>query len=234
MSDVSGVRTVEANGIRLACREWGEPDGAPLVLLHGLGSDGTSWDGTAPALAAAGHRVYAPDARGHGGSERPGDYSLELMRDDTLALLDALGIGSAAVIGHSMGGAVAYLAAAHAPGRVSRLVLEDPPTPDPADPPREVPTGPADDDTADWRLVADLMRWRNAPDPEWWKLFPAVACPTLVLGGGPTSHLPQDRIALLAELIPDGRLTTIDAGHLIHADRPEAFLAEVTAFLRTA
>lgn len=228
---MADLRTVGANGIKLAYRVWGPPGAPAVVMLHGLGSDGTDWEEIAEALSAA-HRVYAPDARGHGGSQWPGAYSLELMRDDTLAFLDVLGLGRVALIGHSMGGVAACLTAAAAPERLSALVLEDAPTPDPADPPREIPQGPEPGETCDWRVVAATLAWRNAPDPAWWELFPAIACRTLVIGGGPASHLPQHRIALAAERIPDARMVTIDAGHRIHAERPAEFLAELTAFLR--
>jgi pimeloyl-ACP methyl ester carboxylesterase len=55
--------------------------------------------------------------------------------------------------------------------------------------------------------------------------------PTLVIAGGPTSGVPQDRVAALAERIPDARLVTVDAGHLVHENRPEEFLALVEPFL---
>jgi pimeloyl-ACP methyl ester carboxylesterase len=229
---MTDLHTVEANGVKLAYRVWGLPDAPPVVLLHGLGSDGADWAETAAALSDT-HRVYALDARGHGGSQWLGEYSLELMRDDTLGFLDALGLGPVTLVGHSMGGVVAYLLAARAPGRLSALVLEDAPTPDPADPPREIPQGPEPGETYDWRVVADTLTWRNAPDPAWWQLFPAVTCRTLVIGGGPASHLPQDRIALSAERMPDARMVTIDAGHQIHAERPAEFLTEVRGFLQS-
>jgi 3-oxoadipate enol-lactonase len=154
------------------------------------------------------------------------------MRDDTLAFLDALDLGSAGLVGHSMGGVVAYLVAAHAPDRITCLVLEDPGTPDPADPPREIPSGPEEGDTCDWRMVAELFRWRNDPDPAWWQLFPAITCPALVVAGGPASHLPQDRVALIADRVRDGRLVTVDVGHSVHRDSPTEFLAAVQGFLQ--
>jgi pimeloyl-ACP methyl ester carboxylesterase len=55
--------------------------------------------------------------------------------------------------------------------------------------------------------------------------------PTLLIGGGATSPIPQDQIATLAGLLPDARVVTIDAGHLVHETRPEEFLTVVEAFL---
>jgi pimeloyl-ACP methyl ester carboxylesterase len=67
------------------------------------------------------------------------------------------------------------------------------------------------------------LHYRAAGDP---------AAPTLVIGGGPTSHVPQDELARLAERLPAGRFVTIPAGHLIHTERPARFLAAVTPFLQ--
>ncbi|MEV7712904.1 alpha/beta hydrolase, partial [Streptomyces sp. NPDC088270] len=58
----------------------------------------------------------------------------------------------------------------------------------------------------------------------------AITAPTLVIGGGPTSQIAQESLVWLAGRIPDGRYVTIDAGHLVHTERPDEFLAEVRAF----
>jgi 3-oxoadipate enol-lactonase len=73
-----------------------------MVLLHGLGSNGSSWTAIAEALGES-HRVYVPDMRGHGASDWPGTYSFELMRNDVLGFLDALGLDRVTLIGHSTG-----------------------------------------------------------------------------------------------------------------------------------
>ncbi|WP_423464539.1 alpha/beta fold hydrolase [Promicromonospora sp. MS192] len=81
--------------LRLAYREAGDPAAPPLLLLHALGESSLSWDPLLDDLAALGHRVLAPDARGHGDSGRPGQYSYELMTADTLAFCAALELHSA-------------------------------------------------------------------------------------------------------------------------------------------
>lgn len=109
--------------VRLHYREAGV--GRPLLCLHGLGSSGQIWEGLVPELART-YRVLAPDLRGHGASAKPrGGYSVRLLADDVVALLDARGVGPAAVCGLSMGGAVAQVLAVEYPERVSALVLED-------------------------------------------------------------------------------------------------------------
>src|SRR5262249_10083516 len=122
---------VTAGGIRLAYDVAGEPassDAPPLVLLHGLGEGRVSWAPVIEPLAAH-HRVYAFDMRGHGDSDWPGTYSFQVMRDDVASALDQLGLDRVTLIGHSMGGGVAYMAAIESPERFDRLVIEDAPPP---------------------------------------------------------------------------------------------------------
>ena len=68
-------------GPALHYQEWGRPDGAVVLLLHGLGSSSDSWRHVGNALGER-FRIIAPDARGHGGSEWTHDYSFEAMHDD--------------------------------------------------------------------------------------------------------------------------------------------------------
>src|SRR5262245_26761279 len=111
------------------------PDGAPVVVLaHSLGLDHGMWDAQAADLAP--HvRVLRYDLRGHGASAAPaGDYRIEDLGRDVLALVDALGIQTFALCGLSIGGMVAQWVAAHAPDRLTHLILANT-TPRVADPP---------------------------------------------------------------------------------------------------
>ncbi|MER5578072.1 alpha/beta fold hydrolase [Streptomyces massasporeus] len=230
-------RTAQANGITQAYRVWGPRDAEPLVLLHARGADGADWASIAPALAtgpAGPRRVYAPDLRGHGRSDRPGGYAYETMRDDIHALLGVLGIDRADVVGHSLGGAVAYLLAQRSPGLVRRLVLEDVPAPFPLDPPRPPAERPSVETPYDWAMILATDEQRNAPNPMWWDHMGRITMPTLLIGGGPSSPIPQEQIAAFAELLPDARHITLDAGHLVHETRPKEFLAAVAEFLSPA
>ncbi|MDN0199088.1 alpha/beta hydrolase [Streptomyces sp. S.PNR 29] len=235
------IHTVKANGITLAYRAWGPEDAAPVLLLHCRGADGGDWTTIAARLAAGARprRVYAPDLRGHGHSDWPGAdpgatadvYAYETMCDDIHAFLAALGADRVDVVGHSLGGAVAYLLAQRHPGVVRRLVLEDVPAPIPLDPPRPPAERPDGELSFDWAMVRATDEQRNAPSRAWWEGMRRIAMPTLLIGGGAGSLIPQDQIATLAGLIPDARLVTVEAGHLVHETRPEEFLAVVEPFL---
>ena len=97
--------------------------GEPLLLIPGLGYAVWCWQPQLPAFAAA-RRVVAIDNRGAGRSPKPpGPYTLEEMADDAASALDRLGIESAAVLGHSMGGYIAQALALRHPARVRSLVL---------------------------------------------------------------------------------------------------------------
>src|SRR5438552_12998281 len=96
---------VAANGIELYCTETGA--GEPLVLVMGFGGDHLSWGFQLSTLSAK-YRVVAFDNRGSGRSSAPDvPYTTRLMADDTIALMDRLGIDRAHVLGVSLGGMIA-------------------------------------------------------------------------------------------------------------------------------
>ncbi|GAC1702813.1 MAG: hypothetical protein NVS9B6_19350 [Candidatus Limnocylindrales bacterium] len=97
---------------------------APIVLLHGATFRSEDWENIFPRLATR-YRVIAYDARGHGKSGRASSYEVGLLADDLQRILALVG-RPAIVIGHSLGGATALLAAARDPRPFRALVLEDP------------------------------------------------------------------------------------------------------------
>jgi pimeloyl-ACP methyl ester carboxylesterase len=110
------------DGVRLAYQEVGE--GRPVVLLHGITGDVTSWlrRGHAEQIAASGYRVIMPEFRGHGASAKPHDpaaYPPDVLTDDSLALLEQLGLEDYDLGGYSLGGriVVRMLVRGAAPGR---------------------------------------------------------------------------------------------------------------------
>ena len=108
------------NGVRVACRLEGQ--GPPLLLLHGLGGSHDDWRRQVPVFARR-YRVVAPDLRGFGDSERQEPFTVQQHARDMAALLGALGLPRAHVVGLSMGGAVAMELALSDPARVAGLVL---------------------------------------------------------------------------------------------------------------
>ena len=111
------------DGTRISYGSFGRAEGDPLLMLMGLGIDRWGWLRQRGALGAR-YRCIAPDNRGTGLSDKPEDgYSLELMAEDAIAVLDHAGIGSAHVMGASMGGAIAQILAARHPERVRSLTL---------------------------------------------------------------------------------------------------------------
>lgn len=125
--------TIEAAGLRLAARRWGQEGGRRVLALHGWLDNAGTWDRMAPILCGARELdLVALDFPGHGRSQHRApdtwygfaDYVLCVVR-----VLDALGWETATLLGHSMGGAVATLTAGVAPERVRALLLSEGLTP---------------------------------------------------------------------------------------------------------
>jgi 3-oxoadipate enol-lactonase len=102
----------------------GPADGEVVVMSGSLGSDRRMWDPQVEPLVENGFRVVRYDHRGHGDSPAPeGPYSIADIGGDLIALLDTLGVRRAHVVGLSLGGMTGMWAGAHAPERISSLVL---------------------------------------------------------------------------------------------------------------
>ncbi|WP_346094973.1 alpha/beta hydrolase [Streptomyces olivaceiscleroticus] len=110
-------------GRRFAYLDSGGP-GPDLLALHGHFGRGRIFAPLAAAPAGR-YRVLAPDQRGHGLSDHGGPFTPDAYVEDAAALLRVLDAGPAAVLGHSMGGAVAFLLAARHPDLVRALVVAD-------------------------------------------------------------------------------------------------------------
>jgi pimeloyl-ACP methyl ester carboxylesterase len=129
---VSAVKSfITWDGLEIAYQEWGEVQTGglpPVVLHHGfVASADANWvaTGVADALTTAGRRVIAPDARGHGRSEKPHDpdrYGEDRMARDLAVLLDTIDVQQIDLVGYSMGAIVSLLLAS-TDERVRRLVI---------------------------------------------------------------------------------------------------------------
>jgi pimeloyl-ACP methyl ester carboxylesterase len=163
-------KDVTVLGFKLHYREAGR--GAPVLLLHGLGGDGSRWEANIEPLAADFH-VIALDQIGFGQSDKPlANYHVGMLSEFLVEFLKAVGITKASLVGNSMGAEVAAYTAVHYPSVVDRLVLADgagyKPAPDapPLDPHRrQILNGVTREETREWgrlmyhdkSLVTDAM-----------------------------------------------------------------------------
>jgi pimeloyl-ACP methyl ester carboxylesterase len=223
-------RDVAVDGVTLRHCVWSAADstGPSVVFLPATGETGEDWDAVASSLHSS-RTVYAVSLRGHGASDWPGHYSIQAMADDVTGLLRLLDDAPVDLVGHSLGGLVACAVASAHPDLVRRLVLEDVGVPHAR--PAVAPTRPAGDLPFDWRMVEQVRPEIDDPDPRWGDVVARISAPTLVIAGGPGSPVPQEHIAELVRTVPDGRLVTLDTGHLVHATRPDEFTHHLLSFL---
>lgn len=227
----SNVRKLKLRtGITVPCLVQGDAFAPPVLLLHAWGESRRSFDRLVPGLA--GFRIYAPDLRGQGDADKPREgYSLVEQADDAAAVLAALEVESAAVLGSSSGGYVAQQLAVEHPALVAALVLVGAPLSLQGRPPFadavDALTDPVDEDwvraSLSWYpLVQPVPRWFiedrirdgvNIPSHAWkgilhglYEAAPptestAIHAPTLILWGAQDSLLPRSRQDLLAARI---------------------------------
>src|SRR6476620_8148388 len=155
------LKYIDLHGVRIAVREAGA--GEELLLIHGMAGSSQTWRAILPQLAKK-YRVIAPDLLGHGRSSKPRtDYSLGAFAVGLRDLLDEVGVGSATVVGHSLGGGIAMQFLYQHPDYCRRLVL--------------ISSGGLGQD------VGWILRLLSAPGAE---LIMPVIAPTPVLRAGNT------------------------------------------------
>ncbi len=154
---------ITLNGLRFHYREWGREGAPSLVLLHGLTGHARSWDGLAAAMADR-FRVLALDQRGHGESDWAQDYHIDRRLEDLDAFARALELKPFALLGHSMGGIVAYLYPARYPDALTCTVIGDV-GPDIADIVRAGALQPATPAPEVWDDPEDAVRAARAANP---------------------------------------------------------------------
>jgi 3-oxoadipate enol-lactonase len=245
----------------LAFREWGDPKGLPVLLLHAFPMSGGMWEPQREALRA--FRAIAPDFPGFGATPLSGAWTIESAADALAALLDQLGVSRAAVVGLSMGGYAALrLAAAH-PGKVRALALCD--TRSEADAPEnklkrkaaadfvrqhgvDAFLGPFLKDAVRNQDAAAFLRGvaaRSTPEaviaalsalaerPDATPGLSRITVPTAVIVGGHDKITPLPLSEAMRSRVPGAELHLIpDAGHFSNAENPAAFNERLLSFLR--
>ena len=111
------------DGTRIFYKDWGK--GQPVVFSHGWPLCADAWDGQMAFLGSKGYRVIAHDRRSHGRSDQTWDGNdMDTYADDLAAVLEALGLKDAVMVGHSTGGGeVAHYIGRHGTRRVKKAVL---------------------------------------------------------------------------------------------------------------
>lgn len=233
----------------------------PVVLLHGLVADGMCWKNIAQALADR-FDVIMPDARGHGKSSAPNcGYNYENLKNDLIAFMTAMNLSNVILVGHSMGGLTAALAACSSPF-IKAVILADP-TFLSLERQREVwksdiidlhrkmlamslneliaerqkahpdRSGELNEIFAKARLQTSINAFHilRPPNPEYRQIVKKIKCPCLLLYG--------DRGIISDEQAGDLRkinslVTTAEiqnAGHSIYIDQPRQFVNNLIKFI---
>ncbi len=122
------ARTIDVMGLRTRVLESGDGGGTPVLMIHGVGGWAENFRDLMEPIAATGRRAIAMDLPGFGESEEPGRVAHFGPRDPfyprfTLALMDALAIRDAHLMGNSMGGSIAFMTAVTAPERTRSVVF---------------------------------------------------------------------------------------------------------------
>lgn len=226
-------------------REAGE--GPPIVLVHGLGLSADFWWKNGPPLALEGFRVLAPDLPGFGKTEGPPYLAVPEQARWVAEWADALELGPAVYVGHSVSCQTALELAAARPERVTALVLAAP-TGDPAplrlvrqalgfvaDPVFEPPSlMPA---VGDPYFRAGIPRWLRtwyaAGRHDTMEVARRAAVPGIVVMGRHDPVVRRGFAKKLAECLPGGRCVVLPRGaHAVVFDAADDFNAEVAAFVR--
>jgi 3-oxoadipate enol-lactonase/4-carboxymuconolactone decarboxylase len=249
-------------GANIYWKHDGRDDAPALVLLNSIGTDMDLWDGVMPYLRDR-FALLRIDTRGHGASiAEPGEYTLAMLADDVLAIVEAAGFDHFSIAGVSLGGMIGMELALRAPGRIEKLL--------------PICTS-ATMDSASWNdriakvrgegmaAIADLAMGRFLSDAAEPAIYEAVrrqllamdaegyagcgaairgmdladriggiACPTLVVTGTRDTSTPFEGHGdhLLAR-IPDAAHVALEAAHLAPLEAPEALAGVITSFLES-
>ena len=239
---------VDHDGARIWYTTYGS--GSPVILLHGgLGHSG-NWGYQVPALVSSGHRAVLIDSRGHGRSTRDSrPYMYELMASDVLAVMEALHLEKATLVGWSDGACIALILAMQAPARVAG-VFYFACNMDPSGV-REIVPSPILDRCFS-RHAKDYAQLSATPDqfnafvaavtqmmktqPNYFAHdFAGISVPVAIVQGEHEEFIKREHSEYLARSIPGAELIFLPGvSHFAPLQRPEQFNSAVLAFLGKA
>jgi pimeloyl-ACP methyl ester carboxylesterase len=232
-----------------------EGEGPPVILLHNATSSTQDWRYLMPRLADAGYRAIAYDRLGFGRSDPLARWPLDYLhrdRDELIALMDALGLEEAALLGNSDGATISLLTASAFPQRVVLVVAESPHMWYEQEhlaqgfqhfretlekDPRFIKTmrrahGKQADEV--------ISRWQNRwLDPAFFswderEALEQVRCPAFIIHGGRDMFFPVSHSQEIANSLSDSELLLWpDVGHTPHLERPHEYARHVITFLNT-
>ncbi len=242
----------------IAYREAGR--GPALMLMHGIGGSSKTWEEQYRAFSGS-HRVIGWDAPGFGGSDPAPEQTADRWADEAAGLLDRLGIETACLLGHSMGGIIAPRVASRHPGRIDKLILSgtragfvgalgfeerqrefDTLTPEERGRTRAAtmaaPGAPADVLARLASIAGEVTREAFAGGvavlngTDNRDILRALDLPALVLCGKQDGIAPPERGEEIATLLGDVRITHFEgAGHAAYAEKPGEYNARLAEFL---
>jgi len=244
------------DGVRIATYDFGDPAGPAVLAVHGFASSAlANWHATGWTrdLTRAGYRVLGIDQRGHGASDKPRSpsaYTMDVLVDDVLRVLDAYLLDEVAYVGYSLGARVGWHAAGEHPDRISRTVLGGIPDGDPL---RRFKVGEArrhlesGDEVGDRLTGAYLTMARRVPGND----LPALVALVEGMRGspqpGPRNAPPQPLLfatgsedpileasRALAGVAPQGGFVEIPGRNHFNAPTSRAFREAAIAFLGAA
>lgn len=126
-------RRIRTNGIELHVAQAGPEDGPVALLLHGFPEPWLAWEAQIDVLVQQGYRVWLPDQRGYGESDKPQAtraYTMDALCSDVLGLIDASGATTVTLMGHDWGGLVAWTFASKYPEKLAQVVIVNAPHPE--------------------------------------------------------------------------------------------------------
>lgn len=234
------------DGARIHFETFGS--GPPVILLHGGLANSRYWGDQVPALTRAGWRVILIDSRGHGRSSRDGrPFTYELMASDVVAVMDRLGVTTAAVAGWSDGAIIGLVMALRSPERLTK-VFAFAANMDPSGVKPDVdrnPTfarfearaakdyaalSPTPRGYADFAKAINRM-WATEPNYKAADLA-RIRTPVAIVDGDHDEAIKREHTAYLARAIPGAKLVILPGtSHFAMLQRPDEFNAALLAFL---